>query len=129
MRVMYGSEIIQAMYEFFLDYGKPPKIFYTNFVKRMIKVDTQKWLLANKSKNVATPSGCQIQNRPMKRIRCSIMETRRAYLTKNKFPQEYWFYTISYAEGMLNICPGKLSQCLTTPYELVHGEKHDMTTI
>ena len=97
MRVMSGSDNIQAMYEFFLDYGKPPKIFYTNFVKRMIKVDTQKWLLTNKSKNVATPSGCQSQNRPVKRTQCSIMKTRRAYLTKKKFLQEYWFYTISYA--------------------------------
>ena len=36
---------------------------------------------------------------------------------------EFWFYAIAHVARMINQVPGRLGRKLTTPFELVHGQK------
>jgi hypothetical protein len=40
-------------------------------------------------------------------------------------PRSFWFYAIRHAAQMMNYAPGRLKNCLTTPFELVHNKKPD----
>ena len=94
----------------------------------MIWGGTQKYILANVLKIVATPVDYQSQNGLVKCTWISPLELSYSYLTEIKIPREYWYYNIFHSVRMLNTFPGKISHRLTTPHELIYGEKSDKRT-
>ena len=52
----------------------------------------------------------------------------RAYLAKKQMPREYWYWDILHGSIMLNHVPGRLNRNLTSPLNIVHGNKPDTRT-
>ena len=62
MQTLSGTDFIQSLQELHLNEKCLPSKFYTDFEQRMIWRVDHKWLLEKRSKVVAAPAGCKIQN-------------------------------------------------------------------
>ena len=49
----------------------------------------------------------------------------RAFITKKKVGQAFWYFAVRHAAMMLNQVPGQLGLKLATPFELFHNYKPD----
>ena len=96
MRSLSVADVIQALQEFQLNYGRLPSNFYTDFDKRMVLGDNHRCLLYNISKIFATPVGLQSHNGIVELTCRSLLYMSHSYLTYEQIPRECWYYSISY---------------------------------
>ena len=123
-----GGSIVDALAMFRSEAGRLPRRFHSDFDKKLIGGKALRYILQNNSRIIAANAGRQSSNGLVERQWRTIVEMARAYMTEKQVSRDYWFFALSHAVLMLNQIPGRLNDKLTTPYELVHGEKPDSRT-
>jgi len=123
-----GGSIVDALEMFRAEAGRLPRRFHSDFDKKLIGGKALRYILQNNSRIIAANAGRQSSNGLVERTWRTIVEMARAYMTEKQVSRDYWFFALSHAVLMLNQTPGRLNNKLTTPYELVHGEKPDSRT-
>jgi hypothetical protein len=105
-----------------------PKTFHTDFDKKLIGGEAQRWMISKKIRLVAANATHQSSNGLVERTWQSIVRMSRAYVTEKQMGREFWFYAVQHSVDMINQVPGRLGRTLTSPFELVHGVKPDSKT-
>ena len=123
-----SPHIIFALEAFRADAGGLPKKFHSDFDNKLIGSQALRWIMANKSKIIASNAGRQSSNGLVKHTWRTLVQMARAYITEKQVGREFWFFAICHSASMLNQITGRMGRKLTTPFEIVHGEKADSKT-
>ena len=128
MLSLSSMSITSALELFKADAGCLPHRFHSDFYRKLIGVNSLRWILSNGSNIIATPSGLQSSNGLAERTCCTIIQMMQSFIIEKQVGQEFWYFAVRHAEMMLNQVPGRLGLKLTTPFELVHKSKPDLKT-
>jgi hypothetical protein len=121
MQALTSNEIISCLEAFRCDADGIPKLFHSDFDKKLIGGKALRWIQEAISRIIAAPSNRQSSNGLVERTWQTLVRMARAYITEKQVGREYWFHAIKNAARMCNQVPGRLGRKLTTPFELVHG--------
>jgi hypothetical protein len=113
MQALTSNEIISCLEAFRCDADRVPKLFHSDFDKKLLGGKALCWIQEAKSRIIAAQT---------------IVRMARAYITEKQVGREFWFCAIKGAARMCNQVPGRLGRKLTTPFELVYGVKPDAST-
>ena len=123
-----STDIIGALVSFRVAAGKMPRKFHSDFDKKLMGGQALCWIQEKGGKIIAAPARRQSSNGPVERTWQTMVCMARSFIIEKQVGREFWFFAIKHAAHMLNQVAGRLGRKLTSPFELVYGEKPDAMT-
>ena len=124
------QSILNALRQFLVDTGSPPKVIRTDFDHRLIGGQTRKFLLNKGIKVEAAPPKRQHQNGLVERHWQNIVTMARNWLKSQLLPSSFWFFAVKRAVEIANILPVESSSgIIYTPYERAYKRKVDFRSL
>ena len=121
------TNIIPALKHFFKDIGCTPKVLRTDFDSKLMGFTIQNFL--QNTILESSPPHEQHKNGLCEGNWRSIIRMARSWLSSQLLPSEFWWYAIKRATEVSNYIPIKVDNRLTTPHELLYGQKVDLRNI
>jgi dUTPase len=119
------SSLLQAIQQFVLDCGVPPKQLRTDFDHKLMGGLVAAFLRSQNIPIQASPPYRQHQNGLVESHWQSVVSMARSWLTSSLLPSKYWFFAVKRASEVCNLLPTNHLSTVTTPFELVHRKKVD----
>ncbi len=130
-RLVYGlknltTSLHQAIRQFLIDCGSPPRLIRTDFDKKLFKGQVAATLQKAGVKIQSAPPNRQDQNGLVERHWQTVVSMSRRWLKSSLLPSKYWYFAMKRACEVCNILPtSHIKDVYTTPHELVYNEKPD----
>jgi hypothetical protein len=105
-----------------------PRKFHSDFDKKLMGGQALCWIQEKGGKIIAAPARRQSSNGLVERTWQTMVCMARSFIIEKQVGREFWFFAIKHAAHMLNQVAGRLGRKLTSPFELVYGEKPDAMT-
>ena len=130
MRKIYGlknlkGSLLEAMQQFILDCGSPPRRLRTDFDSKLFGGRIGKLLKKHNIDIKSAPPYRQHQNGLLERHWQSAVDMARNWMRHSLLPAKYWFFALKRACEICNILPTKHHGSITTSHELVYKQKVD----
>ena len=119
------SSVLQAMKKFINEVGVKPTLLRTDFDHKLLGGDVAEYLLNEKIRVEGAPPKRQHQNGLVERNWRSIVTMARNWLRSAMLPAKYWWFALKRAVEISNIMPTKYGANISTPHEILFGEKVD----
>ena len=120
------DSIRNALQQFLVDTGSPPKVIRTDFDHRLIGGQTRKFLLNKSIKVEAAPPKRQHQNGLVERHWQNIVTMARNWMKSQLLSSHFWFFAMKRAVEIANILPVETKTgIIYTPYERAYRRKVD----
>ena len=123
------EDILPNLKKFCSIMGKTPKYLRTDFDHKLIGRHIQQYIEENEGTIESAPPKLQNQNGVCERNWRSLLKMARNWLASSLLPSSFWWHAVKRAAEMANYIPLKLDTKLTTPHELVFGEKPNFQNI
>jgi hypothetical protein len=103
LQTLSSKEIVSRFEQFVVDADGLPKTFHTDFDKKLIGGDAQRWMISQKIRLVAANASRQSSNGLVERTWQSIVRMSRAFVTEKQMGREFWFYAVQHSVMILLI--------------------------
>ena len=123
------QDITPTLQKFFLDLGRTPKLFRTDFDHKLMGSAVEKLLTQHNCRLESAPPELQNQNGICERNWRSILVMARSWLASSLLPNSFWWFALKRATEVSNYIPLRVDGKITTPHQLVYGQKVDLRNI